>query len=63
MLSKVKITSDGVVTNLEVDGVDMSNASSVTFQHIAGEVPTVTLTLPIDGISVDCVAEVRTKKQ
>ena len=34
MLSKVKITSDGVVTNLEVDGVDMSKASAVLFQHI-----------------------------
>lgn len=62
MLSEVKIVSDGVTTHVEVDGVDMSKAGSVTYQHIAGQPPTVTLTLPVDRISIDCVAEIRVEK-
>ncbi len=56
--SDVSIKTDGALTQVMVDGVDMSRALSVTFNHIAGEVPTITLVFPVERSSVEGKAEV-----
>lgn len=39
---------DGKLVELHIDGIDFSSATSVSFQHVAGEcVPLLTISLPI----------------
>lgn len=53
-LSKVAIQTDGTMTTVIVDGVDVSErASKVCFEHTAGSIPIVTITLPVDESTVD----------
>ena len=55
--SDVSIKTDGVLTRVIVDGVDMSRALSVAFNHIAGEALTVTLVFPVEKSSIEGKAE------
>ena len=53
-LSKVAIRTDGTITAVTVDGVDVSKrATRVCFEHTAGEIPIVTITLPVDEFTAD----------
>lgn len=52
-LSEVSLeTRNGEVTHAVADGVDMPHALSVTYQHIAGEVPMLTLVLPVEEMRI-----------
>jgi len=40
--------TDGVLTRLTVDGVDMSHALSVVYTHKGGDIPKLTMVLPVE---------------
>lgn len=53
-LSKVAIQTDGTITTVIVDGVDVSKrATRVCFEHTAGTIPIVTITLAVDDLTVE----------
>jgi len=55
-LVKVNVVSkDGVTASVLVDGIDMSNATEITYRHKAGEVPTLTVTFAVREITLDSV--------
>ena len=52
-MSTVVIRTDGRVTSVLVDGVDYSKeATKVVFKHIAGDIPTVSLTFIPDEVEI-----------
>lgn len=50
-LITVKIETNGELTHLTVDGVDMSHALAVTYHHEGGDVPKLTVILPVEKLS------------
>lgn len=60
-LPKVQIISDGTITCVEANGVDIP-VSAVYFQHVAGSSPRVILEFPVDGITVQTTNTVIIKK-
>lgn len=61
-LSKVSITTDGVLSRLLVDGVDMSHAMSVTYTHRGGDIPRLTIVLPVEAASVESTVCINNEK-
>lgn len=58
------ITKDAVDTTILMNGQDITeNALSVTFKHIAGEVPTVTIEYLADECTVRTLGELIVKKR
>ena len=52
-MNKVVIKTDGTLTSVVVDGVDYSlKASKVVFEHEAGAIPVVSITLPVDEVEI-----------
>ena len=49
--ANVQIISDGMLTRVEVNGIEIP-VTSVHFQHVGGSVPKVTLEFPVDGTTV-----------
>lgn len=63
--SRFEIVSDeDVVTTILMNGQDITeNALSVTFKHVAGEVPTVTIEYLTDECTVRTLGELIVKKR
>lgn len=50
--SKFALNTDGVVSHLVVDGVDMSHALSVTYSHDGEGFPILTVVLPVEKAEI-----------
>lgn len=55
-LNTIRIVSDGITSKIEVNGVDMSTATAITYRHRAGEVPELIIELPVDDAEIDSLA-------
>lgn len=63
-LSDVKIQSDGSITNLIVNGVDMSfKVSEAELSFKGGEIPMLTLKLLVDSSDIQSIAQVAILKK
>ena len=51
--AKVKIETNDMISKLSINDEDFSGAMAVKFEHKAGEIPTVTVTLPVDSVEFD----------
>ena len=57
-LAKVVIRYDGAVTSVKVDGKELGDkVSKVTFTQCGGQVPAVTLELPLDEVEIQAEAQ------
>ena len=55
-LAKVVIRYDGTVTSVMVDGKELGDkVSKITLTQRCGQVPTVTLELPLDKVEIQAV--------
>lgn len=53
VFAKVKITADGTLGGVIVDGHDFSNATAVHYSHKAGEHPILTVELLCDAVEIE----------
>lgn len=51
--AKVKIETNDMISKLSINDEDFSGAMAVKIEHKAGEIPTVTVTLPVDSVEFD----------
>ena len=57
-LAKVVIRYDGAVTSVKVDGKELGDkVSKITFTQRGGQVPAVTLELPLDEVELQAEAQ------
>lgn len=52
-LSHISIKTDGVISRLVIDGVDMSHALSVKYTHEGGDIPKLAVVLPVEEAEVE----------
>ncbi len=58
-MAKVRAHSKDGVTKATVDGVDISGALSLTFEHVGGEYPEMTVKFLVDELELDAEANAK----
>ena len=60
---KTTLNKNGCISSITVDGKDVSmKTTEIHFSHVAGKVPTVTLTMIPDEVNIQAVGSVQKKK-
>lgn len=55
-INTIEIATHEMTTTLFVNGIDCSTAASVRYEHVAGEIPCITVSFHVDDAVINSVA-------